>query len=828
MSGKKDGDWINKDMIRLQNEFEKFLALKKKVRPQVEAFKIILIYMILGILWILLSDKIVHIFIKDNEIIKEIQLYKGWFYVFFTGGIFYKIVKRKLQLFEASIHSILEGYNELSITHEELIAMNEELEEQNNELEKRTNALIISEQRYELAVEGASDGIWDWDAKSNVYFFSLKWKSALGYHVDELGKTIETWRSLVHPDDRNRVNITLEQYLNLKDGIYKCSYRLRCKNGEYIWILSRGKGIWNKEGNMIRIAGSHTDITDQMNLEESLRIEKELSQSIIYEAQMVIVVFDKEENITQFNPYAEKVSGYKKEEVLGKNGTDFFLPHKHKESRRNMFQRILQGKNLSEKVADIQCKNGDYVTILWNNNLLHDKQKNIQGVVSIGIDITQRRALEDKLHMLAYYDTLTGLPNREYFEVEVVKQINKLEKLGKKAALIYLDIDDFKNINDTMGHSIGDLLIRYIGDVLSEQIVSPNIIARLGGDEFAILLVEVQEESYIVEQLEPLLEKLRKPWVFNNKSFYVSVSMGVAIYPEHGTNFISLTKNADTAMFHIKDNGKDAIGVFQSSMYEKTLSYIEMSNELRFAIVNQEFLLYYQPQFDLITGKIIGVEALIRWDHPKRGFIPPMEFIPFAEKTGHIVQIGEWVLRTACAQKRTWEEAGYPHIKMAVNLSSQMVSESGLVARIENILRDCKMDPCEIELEVTETAIMVELDKAREVLQNLKELGISIALDDFGTGYSSLTYLQTLPFDILKIDRHFLKNVVKEDEEIYIFRAIVDLAHNMGLKVVAEGVETKEQKSFLVNNNCDFAQGYYFCRPIPASELELIFKQESQ
>jgi len=476
----------------------------------------------------------------------------------------------------------------------------------------------------------------------------------------------------------------------------------------------------------------------------------------------------------------------------------------------------------------MQFKNGDYVTILWNNNLLHDNQGKIQGVVSVGIDITQRRAMEDKLHMLAYYDNLTGLPNRQLFEVEVVKNLSKLEKLREKAALIYLDIDDFKNINDTMGHSIGDLLVRHVGDVLSEEIVSPHIIARLGGDEFAILLVEVYDESTIVKELELLLEKLRRPWNFGSKSFYITVSMGVAIYPEHGTNFLSLTKNADTAMYHIKDRGKDAIGVFESSMYEKTLSYIEMGNELRFAMANHQFRLYYQPQFDLITGKIIALEALIRWDHPKRGFIPPMEFIPYAEKTGHIVEIGEWVLKTACTQKKAWEKAGYPHIKMAINLSSQMVSESGLVTRIEKILKDCKMDPWEIELEVTETAIITELDKAREVLQSLKELGISIALDDFGTGYSSLTYLQTLPLDILKIDREFLKHVVCEDEEIYIFKAIVDLAHNMGLKVVAEGVETKEQKSFLINNNCDIAQGYYFCRPIPAWEIEMLFNQEDQ
>lgn len=816
----KNGKWFGENMARMQDEFAKFVELKSKVKPRVEALKIILIYMVLGILWILLSDKIVETFVKNVDVVRELQLYKGWFYVFFTGGIFYKIIKRKLKLYEKSIDTILESYDVLSTAHEELMAMNEELYQQNNELEKQRNEIIVSEQRYELAVQGSTEGIWDWDIKKGVYYFSIEWKGVLGYDENELNKTIETWRDLLHPDDRIEANNILDQYLESKGGVYECTYRLRCKDGKYRWILSRGKGVWDKEGHPVRIAGSHTDITEQMQLEESLRSEKELSRSIIYEAKMLIVVFNKEGRIIQFNPYAEKIIGFKKEEILGKKSLQVLVSND--DDQNKIFQEILRGENLSSRETDIRCKNGDYVTILWDNILLHDLQGNIQGVISIGINITERREMEDKLHMMAYFDTLTGLPNRAFFEQEVKNAICKLDQSNQKAALIYIDIDDFKNINDTMGHVVGDYLIQHVRDILLEHFHLPHVIARLGGDEFAILLNNIQNESYIIPKIEIFMEKLRKPWLFEGKSYYISVSMGVAIYPDHGTNYSILMQNADTAMFYIKDKGKDNFVIFESSMFKKTLKYIEMSNQLRIAIEKQEFLLYYQPQFDLTTGKIIGVEALIRWNHPIRGLIPPIEFIPLAEKTGHIVQIDEWVLKTACRQKRSWEKKGYSPIKISVNISSHMITESRLVTEVQDLIQDYKINPREIEIEVTETVVMVEFDKAIKVLQSLKDLGISIALDDFGTGYSSLTYLQTLPFDILKIDRDFLKNVENGNEEIYIFRAIVDLAHNMGLKVVAEGVETKEQIEYLHKNNCDFAQGYYFSRPIPASELELL------
>lgn len=695
MTEKRDLDRSEKNR-QLKEELREFTELKKKIKPWFDTLKMILVYILIGGMWILFSDFIIHGIIKKPEMFWKIQMFKGWFYVFVTGIIFFIIIKSKINLFKKAMEKVLSGYQELSATHEEIMATYEELDEKNAELNKQKDALLDSKLRYELAVDGAKDGIWDWDLKNGSLLFSIKSKSTFGYGQNELDDSVEAWKSILHPEDQNNVMDTIRLYLDSKEGIYECTYRLRTKSGEYRWILSRGKGVWDKDGNPNRLAGSHTDITEQIKM-------------------------------------------------------------------------------------------------------------------------------QDRLHTLAYYDHLTELPNRLTFEQKANNLITEAAFKNLKMAFIYMDVDNFRHINDTMGHTVGDELLKHIAVVLAEHIKAPDVVAHLGGDEFAAILFDRKDNQLMIQEIHTLLDYIRQPWVIGDQKFFISVSMGAAIYPDHGKDFSRLLQKADAALFHIKENGKDGISIFAPYMYEKSLKFIQMSNQLKMAIQNEEFILYYQPQIDLQTGRIIGAEALIRWNHPVKGFISPMDFIPFAEKTGQIVQLDEWVLRTACKQKKEWEEKGYPPIKLSVNLSSKEVTISGLAENVKNILEEYGMKSCDIELEVTETAVMVEIDKAIEVIRELRNLGISIALDDFGTGYSSLTYLQKLPIDILKIDREFIKNVINEDEELYIFNSIVDLAHNLGLKVVAEGVETKEQLSLLKKRGCDIGQGYLFSKPIPAEDMENIF-----
>lgn len=812
MAHNRDTDRFDENILRMQKEYEKFLGLKKQVKPRLQAFKIIFYYFVLGVLWILLSDRLLQFLVRDNELFMTIQLYKGWFYVAVTGVIFYAIIRRNLFLYKYTIDSILLGYEELNTAYEEIVAMNEDLELQRRDL-------LISDQRYKLAVEGSREGIWEWDLVNDVYFFSLKNKNSFGYEEDELDNTLDSWKSLIHPDDTIKSEIEISQYLKDGDGFYESTYRVRCKSGEYRWIACRGKAIWDSNNIPIKLAGSHTDITEHIILEESLRYEKEFSESIILKAPIIIIVIDINGDVIQYNPYAEKIFGYTKEEVIGRSFVEVIAAEITKEERQQLLRSLLQGYELKSKAIDIKCKNGKLKTILWSNNILLDKNGSVTGVITIGADISERKELENKLHSLAYYDALTGIPNRIYLKQEVIKAL----KTEDKVTLVTIDIDDFKHINDTMGHAAGDYFVKHIAGILTKLISKPNFIARISGDSFAILFIDVEDETLIFEQLDAILSEVRIPWKIKGQSFFSSVSIGVASYPEHGIDFSTLMQNADLAMFYQKEHGKDGYTVYDESMYAKTLKYIQMANQLKEAIINEEFLLYYQPQYDLQSGEIIGLEALIRWDHPIKGFIPPNDFIPFSEETGHIIPISEWVLKTVFEQKKEWEKKGYPPIKVSINLSGYIITKTSVMDRLYEIIEELKISPGEIEVEVTETAVMMELDKAKESLNKLKKLGVLIALDDFGTGYSSLTYLQRLPFDILKIDREFIKNVQDENEEMFIFNTIIDLAHKMDLTVVAEGVETKEQRDFLLKNNCDIGQGFYFCRPSPACEIEKLF-----
>ena len=692
MAGKMDKVKLEQDNKRLQDEYEQFLNMEKNVRPLFESIKIALLYLIMGAVWILVSDEIVSAVIKDEYLNKLIHIYKGWFYVIVTAIIFYFIIRRTLVLYKNANDTVLRGYEELSATHEELMAMNEELEEQNSRLETQHNDLSIIQERYQLAVEGANDGIWDWDIINDVYFVTDKWKQLLGYAPDEIGNTIYAWERLIEPQDWEVTKGNVKQYIiDEKKDFYESTYRVLHKSGAYRWILSRGKGVRYKNGKVTRIAGSHTDITERVQLEE-------------------------------------------------------------------------------------------------------------------------------KLQLLAYYDNLTGLPNRILFEEEVTKAIRKHEKI----AIINIDMDDLKHVNDMFGNKIADCYIQHIAKLMTDLSSFHDMAARLNGDQFAILLTQVDTQQDISDKLDFLLHKIRKPWSYKGQDIYGTVSMGITVCPEHGTDVSTLIQNAEIAMFQQKEKGKNGYLFFQPAMYEKTLYYIQMNRQLREAIEKEEFVLYYQPQYDLKTGNMTAMEALIRWNHPQKGVISPMEFIPVAEKTGQITLISEWVLSNAIRQRREWEEKGYQSVKIAVNLSGQCITESDTIDKICRKLGEAGIQPGEIEIEVTETSVMIDMGKAKENLQKLRNFGITIAMDDFGTGYSSLTYLHELPLDILKIDREFIKNVKNKETDASIYKTVVEMAHSMKLSVVAEGIETKEQNEFLLKSNCDIGQGFYFSRPLPAIEIEKI------
>lgn len=812
----------NRDFKTDQDTAENFelLDMKNTLSPKMESLKIIAVYVTVGLLWVLLSDNIINGLVEDRGVLEQIQIYKGWIYVVVTGLVFYSIILKKMNMFEMAIDKSIEGYDELGAAYEELIAMESELSDQYDQIKLQKEELIISSQKHELVLEGANDGIWEWNLETGRYTFSDSDKKMLGSGEESVEIDYDIWKKYIYTEDRAQAIANIESYIESGTGLYENIYRIKTKNGDLRWILSRGKAIWDEHGKPIMMAGSHTDITERVKLEERLRKEKKFSENIIRESPVIVVILDNDLNIKRMNPFAEKMTGYSEKEVQGKNSIELFVSKTEIEDMSNRLKHFAKEENDGNRELEILRKDKSRLTVLWNASLVHGEYGKTEGIIFTGVDISERRKLEHKLNRLAYYDALTDLPNRVMLEKHFSKKLNEIDRVGKKIAFIYMDIDNFKNINDTMGHTMGDTFIASIAEILSEMVKYPNMVGRLSGDEFAILIFDIEREEDVEVYTESILSKFKQSWILDNQEFFLSTSIGVAMYPEHGESLEMLMQNADTAMFHVKEHGKDAVAFYRPDMRDKTWKHIFMSNHLRNAILNHEFFMVYQPQVDLKTERIVGVEGLIRWIHPEKGFISPGEFIPFAEETGYIKEITDWTLDVACRQVEIWKAKGYSGFEMSVNLSSKLLNQPGLMEKVKEKIKRYNIEPKELCLEITETAIIDNLNKSIETLNEFKKIGVTVALDDFGTGYSSLTYLHKLPIDILKVDREFLVDIVDADHESYIFKSIMGLAHNMGLEVIAEGIETEGQSEFLKKANCDIAQGYFFSKPVSAHELE--------
>lgn len=419
-------------------------------------------------------------------------------------------------------------------------------------------------------------------------------------------------------------------------------------------------------------------------------------------------------------------------------------------------------------------------------------------------------SLEGKLYDLAFYDHLTGLPNKAMLEERITERIkmHPSELIG----FIYFDIDEFRNINEVKGHSCGDDLIKIISSTLKEKVQSPNILARMGGDEFVLAIFDIKRLELFMPEVESYIELVRKSYVLDKDDFFVTFSGGIALYPDHGTNYITLLRHADAAMSIAKAKGKDQFVIFDDEMVTVIKQQTDILNNLRMAISNQEMSLHYQPIIDLKNGHATGVEALIRWQHPTKGFIPPLEFISLSEKNGFIKDITEFVFKEAHDNYSKWEKQKKT-FKISINLSATMLINDKFINSLLVWIQNEKLDCRKFNIEVTETAFISDIQKSIHVLNQLKRLGFTISLDDFGTGYSSLTYLQKLPIDSIKIDRSFINNIKEDTEEFYVLKYMIDLAHHLNLSVVAEGIETEEQALMVKKYGVDYAQGYYYCKP---------------
>jgi len=534
-----------------------------------------------------------------------------------------------------------------------------------------------------------------------------------------------------------------------------------------------------------------------------------LTGIIIYE-----IIRDDKENFLGFrfldvNPAFEKLTGFKGKDVLGKNALEVFA----------------QTEELWHDPFKIVADTGNPYSFTFFD---HETEKYFEGTayrpvpdkVAIHFfDCTVRVMSQQKIEHMAYHDSLTQLPNRYFFQ----KYLRQALTVNERLAVMLLDLDDFKLINDTLGHAVGDELLQEISRRLLSILPTKDIVSRLGGDEFIVLITNPQS----LEKLDDLARKLSRaiyePWYHNEVAYQVSCKIGIAQFPTDSSAVDTLIKQADMAMYQAKEQGNETHLFYQSAMEVKVAERMEIERELQLAIAREEFVLHYQPQVDY-TGKILGVEALVRWQHPTKGLIPPLKFIPIAEESGLILPMGEWILKTACRQVGEWKKAGLPPVTMSVNLSARQFLQQDILEKISMIINESEVNSRQIVLEITETAAMKNAEKTVQILQGLKSLGIRISLDDFGTGYSSLLYLKRFPVDSIKIDRSFIVDFSTDLEGASITRTIVSLAKNLKCKVVAEGVETIEQLNFLKKLECEEMQGYLFSKPLPAQEITALLQ----
>lgn len=546
-----------------------------------------------------------------------------------------------------------------------------------------------------------------------------------------------------------------------------------------------------------------------------------LNQIIMDNTRNGIVLTNREGEIIEFNQYAELFTGKSKSEMLGKQV-------QHLTSMGGYIYDVLQnGKTIEDIQMDFEQEStDDRLVCLFDAYPLYDEKKQLLGAFGQFRSITERVKAEEKFNYLANHDDLTKLPNRRFYKDKVNHLIRQSQESGDPFAVVCLDLDRFKIINDTLGHSSGDLLLTMVASRFRETLAPGDFVARMGGDEFMFAFPHSRDEKAVLERVKAILHIFKEPFDLKGYEFHLTASAGISMYPKDGNSVESLMISADTAMYNAKNRGLNLYAFYSPEMNATTREKIVLESSLRKAIDNGELRLFYQPQVDIASGEIKGVEALLRWQHPGKGLILPSEFIPIAEETGLINQIDRWVLLSACRQNKKWQDQGLPPFRVSINISSLEFHDESFTDLVKEVLLETGLEPKYLDLEITETMTM-NVNHAIPMLKKLHSLGIQISMDDFGTGYSSLNYLKNFSIDRLKIDQSFVRDISKGSNGTNIVSVIIAMAHSMNLEVVAEGVEEKDQLRFLQVQKCNEVQGFYFSPPIPAEEFEASFSELS-
>ncbi|MDU8644706.1 EAL domain-containing protein [Pseudomonas syringae group sp. 26L6] len=700
-----------------------------------------------------------------------------------------------------------------------------------------SQSLRDSEQRYRMLAESISDVIFSTDGQLAVNYVSPSVERALGYSAEWILQN--GWSAVIANPQQvigfdaliSRIGKVLhkpQELARLREEVTTRMFLFDClrADGRKIPVELRVVLVWDENGNFEGIFGVGRDISQQRRAEKDLR----MAATVFEHSTSAILITDPAGYIVQANEAFTRVSGYEVAQVLDQL-PGMLTVESEQENHLRYILKQLNGQGTWEGEIRLKRRNGEHYPAWVGITAVLDDEGDLASYVCFFSDISERKASEDRIHRLAYYDALTHLPNRTLFQDRLHSALQHAERQQAWVVLMFLDLDRFKPINDSLGHAAGDRMLQEMATRLLACVSSDDTVARMGGDEFTLLLQpDTSREAALTRAIhvaERILTSLVTPFVLEGREFFVTASIGIALSPQDGKELSQLMKNADTAMYHAKERGKNNFQFYQADMNATALERLELESDLRHALEQQEFTLYYQPQFSGDGKRLTGAEALLRWRHPRRGLVPPNDFIPVLEELGLVVEVGDWVLTEACRQLKQWHQARVRVPKVSVNISARQFSDGQLGKRIANILEQTGLSPACLELELTESILMREVNEAMQILDGLKNLGLSIAVDDFGTGYSSLNYLKQFPIDVLKIDRTFVDGLPSGEQDAQIARAIIAMAHSLNLSVIAEGVETHEQLEFLREHDCDEVQGYLFGRPMPASQFEAQFSNDA-
>jgi diguanylate cyclase (GGDEF)-like protein/PAS domain S-box-containing protein len=718
----------------------------------------------------------------------------------------------------------LQSYAALAVTGAVLLVLVFALGRRARAEKRYTAQLRDREERLKLALWASSEQYWDFDLKTG--HMHRMWVETRGQQAELQVRNLTESEHSIHPDDRPQVEAKLRAHLRGEAELFISEHRILDQRGEWVWVRARGRAVetaGNGDSRVRRIAGTARDITGVRQAER----ERRIAIAVLRSMNEAVMVLDRDFNFISINPAFTRTTGYAEREVMGQNAS-LLDSNQHDVAFYNRIrQRVANEGHWAGEMWQ-RRKNGQEFLCQIESNATESIHGEHRIYIAVITDITQQKRAEQELRYLANFDTLTNLPNRAMLSERLSRAIVRARRQDHRIAVLFLDLDRFKDINDSLGHTAGDRILRAAAMRLQETVGEHQTVARLGGDEFTVVLENLDEPADADRVAQEIITAFEAPLVLDDRQeVVISPSIGISLYPDHGQVPTELLKQADTAMYQAKAAGRRTFVRYDDHMEIANRRRAQLSGALNKVIDRGELRLVFQPRLSLIARRITGVEALLRWTSEDFGEVPPIQFIPLAEESGMILEIGEWVLREACRTLRLWLDAGHAGLTMAVNVSVLQLLRGDFTEIVRQALADTGIPPQALELELTESVLMANAEQSSAKLQALREMGVSLAIDDFGTGYSSLAYLKRLPITTLKIDKTFITDLNRDPDDTAITTTVITMAHSLGLTVVAEGVETETQLRFLDHFRCDEIQGYWLSRPVDAETCQRFIRDWS-